>query len=120
MTAARKTQFLKLYDRLVADRRSNSKYDENRHRDELRNQKGRIGLQPLPARDASHDVQHLARALNFHTPNAAVPDLPHPTARTQAPCIQPDPPTAINLSDSTNPWPRVLDSGLLQGWDLPR
>ncbi len=62
MTAARKTQFLKLYDRLVADRRSNSKYDENRHRDELRNQKGRIGLQPLPARDASHDVQNLARA----------------------------------------------------------
>ena len=80
----------------------------------------RFGLEPLTARDASHDIQNLARALNFHTPNAAVPNLPHPTAPTQTPCIQPDPPPPSSLADSTNPWPSVLESGLLEGWDIPK
>jgi phospholipase C len=79
-----------------------------------------FGLEPLTARDASHDIQNLARALNSHTPNAAVPNLPHPTAPTQTPCIQPDPPPPNSLADSTNPWPSVRDSGLLQGWDVPK
>ena len=80
----------------------------------------RFGLEPLTARDASHDVQNLARALNFHTPNAAVPALPHPIAPTQTPCVQPDPPAPSSLADSTNPWPSVHDSGLLQGWQIPQ
>jgi phospholipase C len=90
----------------------------------------RFGLDPLTARDASHDIQNLARALNFHTPNATVPDLPHPIAPAQVPCIQPDSPAnlapsvksaaASNLSDSTNPWPRLRGSGLLKGWHLPQ
>jgi phospholipase C len=69
----------------------------------------RFGLAPLTARDASHDVQNLARALNFHTVNAAVPDLPHPTAPAQSPCVQPDPPITSDLADSTNPWPALRD-----------
>jgi phospholipase C len=80
----------------------------------------RFGLEPLTARDASHDVQNLARALNFHTPNAAVPTLPHAIAPTQTPCVQPDPPAPSSLADSTNPWPSVHDSGLLQGWQIPQ
>jgi phospholipase C len=80
----------------------------------------RFGLEPLTARDASHDIQNLARALNFHTPNAGVPNLPHPTAPAQTPCIQPDPPPPSNLADSTNPWPSVRNSGLLQGWHIPQ
>jgi len=93
----------------------------------------RFGLDPLTARDASHDVQNLARALNFHTANAVVPALPHPTAPTQTPCVQPQgavataPPTltsavATNLADSTNPWPALRDSALLQsqGWQIPK
>ena len=93
----------------------------------------RFGLAPLTARDGSHDVQNLARALNFHTVDATVPALPHPTAPTQTPCIQPQaalagaPSLALavvgsNLADSTNPWPALRDSGLLQaqGWQIPK
>jgi phospholipase C len=80
----------------------------------------RFGLKPLTARDASDDIQNLARALNFHAPNAAVPNLPHPTAPTQTPCIQPDPPPPNSLADSTNPWPNMRASGLLDGWNLPQ
>jgi hypothetical protein len=32
----------------------------------------RFGLARLTLRDASHDIQNLARALNFHTVNAAL------------------------------------------------
>ena len=92
----------------------------------------RFGLDPLTARDASHDVQNLARALNFHTANAAVPALPHPTPPTQTLCVQPELATTVaprftstvgsNLADSTNPWPGLRDSGLLQGqgWEIPK
>ncbi len=73
----------------------------------------RFGLEPLTARDASHDIQNLARALNFHTPNAAVPSLPHPNTPAQTFCAQPDPPPPSSLADSTNPWPSVRGSGLL-------
>jgi phospholipase C len=80
----------------------------------------RFGLAPLTLRDASQDIQNLARALNFHTPNAAVPDLPHPTAPQQTLCMQPDPPPPNSLADSTNPWPKMRASGLLDGWNLPQ
>jgi len=93
----------------------------------------RFGLAPLTLRDASHDIQNLARALNFQRVNAAVPDLPHPTAPQQTLCIQPfvsdttpgmASPTALttarNLSDSQNPWPGLRGSGLHKGWQLPQ
>ncbi len=90
----------------------------------------RFGLQPLTARDASHNIQNLARALNFHHTNATVPDLPQPNSPPPTPCIQPDPPApaalsapsaaASSLSDSRNPWPRMRRSGLLKGWHLPQ
>ncbi len=80
----------------------------------------RFGLAPLTLRDASHDIQNLARALNFQTVNAAVPNLPHPTAPQQTLCFQPDPPAPNSLSDSSNPWPSMRASGLLDGWALPQ
>jgi phospholipase C len=81
----------------------------------------RFGLAPLTARDASNDIQNLARALNFRHPNAAVPALPPPAPEPPfEPCIQPDPPPQGGLSDSRNPWPGLRGSGLLQGWNLPQ
>jgi phospholipase C len=48
----------------------------------------RWGLQPLTARDASNDVENLARALNFENPNVSVPTLPQPNAPLlSAPCL---------------------------------
>ena len=90
----------------------------------------RFGLAPLTARDASDDVQNLARALNFQHTNATVPDLPLPAAPPPATCTQPSPSVApvsaatiagavSELSDSRNPWPGLRGSGLLNGWDLP-
>lgn len=89
----------------------------------------RFGLEPLTARDASHDIQNLARALNFHHTNATVPSLPLLTAPPPAPCIQPAAPASLSLaarltgtgdlSDSRNPWPSLRRSDLLKGWDLP-
>ncbi|HEY2945200.1 MAG TPA: alkaline phosphatase family protein [Vicinamibacteria bacterium] len=88
----------------------------------------RFGLDPLTARDASRDVENLARALKFKHPDATVPILPAPEPPPPAPCVSttvaasrarsagaaPDDPT-----DSRNPWPRLRDSGLLAGWELP-
>ena len=90
----------------------------------------RFGLDTLTARDASRDVQNLARALKFKHPNAVVPEL------SLAPFIQPEKivtssaalaaaPAAASsasrgLSDSRNPWPRLRDSHLLKGWNLPQ
>ncbi len=49
----------------------------------------RWGIPPLTPRDASSDVGNLAYALNFNTPNAAVPSLPKPhTPWIAAPCFQ--------------------------------
>jgi phospholipase C len=79
----------------------------------------RFGLQPLTARDASHDIQKLARALNFHTVNAAVPLLLHPTAPAQTFCIQPDT-VAGPLTQPRSALASVSSSGLLQGWNVPQ
>lgn len=90
----------------------------------------RFGLDPLTARDGSHDVQNLARALNFHHTDAVVPDLPPPSPEPPFQfCSQPDPfgacPSATlatpnGLSNSRNPWPRLRGSELLKGWNLPQ
>ena len=49
----------------------------------------RWGLAPLTPRDASSDINNLAYALNFASPQTAVPGLPTPTApAVGAPCFQ--------------------------------
>jgi phospholipase C len=49
----------------------------------------RWGLAPLTPRDASSDINNLAYALNFSSPQMAVPSLPTPTApAVGAPCFQ--------------------------------
>lgn len=49
----------------------------------------RWGLQPLTPRDASSDVNNLAYALNFDSPQTAVPNLPKPkTPFFVVPCFQ--------------------------------
>jgi phospholipase C len=88
----------------------------------------RFGLDPLTARDASLDVQNLARILKFKHPEATVPTLPAPDPPPPAPCAS-TPAAASTASiaratsddptDSRNPWPGLRDSGLLAGWELP-
>lgn len=49
----------------------------------------RWGLTPLTPRDASSDINNLAYALNFSSPQTAVPSLPTPTApAVGAACLQ--------------------------------
>lgn len=49
----------------------------------------RWGLQPLTPRDASSDVNNLAYALNFNSPQTAVPNLPKPhTPWFAVPCFE--------------------------------
>jgi phospholipase C len=49
----------------------------------------RWGLTPLTPRDASGDISNLAYALNFSSPQTAVPSLPTPFApAVVAPCLQ--------------------------------
>jgi phospholipase C len=49
----------------------------------------RWGLEPLTPRDASSDVNNLAYALNFNSPQTAVPNLPEPhTPLFVVPCFQ--------------------------------
>ena len=80
----------------------------------------RFGLQPLTARDASNDVQNLARALNFHQFDGSVPDLPIP--------IEPPPVFCSGEAEllrapasqvRAGGWRGAYDSGLLEGWSLP-
>jgi phospholipase C len=81
----------------------------------------RWGLAPLTARDASEDVQNLARVLDFDQPRVDVPNLPQPAAPPPVAC-----PALSRLSvDATRTsarreggWQAVLDSGLLAGWPL--
>jgi phospholipase C len=82
-------------------------------------------LPPLTARDASEDVQNLARALDFDRPRPAVPVLPQPLPPLPAPCggLATAPTLASAASafaSSENEWLGLLDSGLLDSWGIPR
>jgi phospholipase C len=88
----------------------------------------RFGLDPLTARDASSDVENLARVLKFKHSDAMVPTLPAPDPPPPAPCVStpaaasrtPSAETASDdPTDSRSPWPGLRDSGLLAGWELP-
>jgi phospholipase C len=88
----------------------------------------RFGLDTLTARDASSDVDNLARALKFKHPDATVPTLPEPDSPPPAPCVS-TPATASRTrnsgtasddrTDSRGPWAGLRNSGLLAGWELP-
>jgi phospholipase C len=75
----------------------------------------RFGLDPLTARDASRDVQNLARALKLRDPDARVPILPAPEEPPPTPCL------AVGEAEPSagNAWAGLRDSGLLAGWELP-
>jgi phospholipase C len=87
----------------------------------------RWGLAPLSRRDAStswFDPNNLAHALNFTSPNVAVPSLPNlgpfvPTACAPAPVI-----AARARASATAPepgredWYGLMNSGLLDGWPV--
>jgi phospholipase C len=63
----------------------------------------RWGLEPLTPRDASSDVNNLAYALNFSSPQTAVPKLPKPnTPWFVVPCFQ-DLGSGIFSSDVARP-----------------
>ena len=68
----------------------------------------RWGLPPLTPRDASNDVQNLARVLNFDRYDARVPLLPQPLSPPPVPCATS---TAETLA-------RMADSPLMAGWPV--
>jgi len=81
----------------------------------------RWGLPPLTPRDASNDVQNLARVLDFDRPRADVPALPLPIAPPPLAC--PPAPAAASLAltqeaDTESEWLGLLNSGLLAGWPI--
>jgi phospholipase C len=80
-------------------------------------------LVPLTPRDASREIRNLARALNFQSPDASVPDLPHPVAPPPMPCGQLSLPgagvaAARGAEAGGNEWARLLHSGVLDPWNL--
>jgi len=77
-------------------------------------------LPPLTPRDASGDINNLARALDFNHPNFSVPQLPQPTPPPAVPCGQPDfagPALRVTESDEEG-WSGLIGSGLLDSWNL--
>jgi phospholipase C len=84
----------------------------------------RWNLVPLTPRDASDDINNLARVFDFDRPDFSVPNLPSPVAPPPQPCGQPDftaPQGAApaNGERDENSWLGLKNSGLLSGWDLP-
>jgi phospholipase C len=88
----------------------------------------RFGLDPLTARDASRDVENLARALKFKHPDETVPTLPAPDPPPPAPCVSTPAAASRTRStgtasddptDSRSAWAGLRSSGLLAGWELP-
>lgn len=80
----------------------------------------RWGLSPLTARDASNDIENLALALNFDSPNPSVPELSHPVAPDPMPCFSPGlgGHTTSTAARTANAWTNLLNSSLLDGWPL--
>jgi len=102
-----------------ASRVVSSRFD---HTSVLKMIEWRWNLAPLTARDASSRITNLAHALDFDHPDFSVPDLPLPPAPAPAPC----PPAAARSLNVTNSeseeehaWRGLLNSGLLDGWNLP-
>jgi phospholipase C len=103
----------------------------------------RWNLPPLTARDASNEIANLALALNFSSPNPAMPALPLILEPVPEPCVVDDvftgyytngapigvnAPTATQLADTSvasgadeevYDFYLMLQSDLMQGWALP-
>lgn len=84
----------------------------------------RWNLAPLTPRDAASDITNLAYALKFSYPDLSLPALPNPSAPLPSPCGQPD---FVPLPGVPSPpasaaegyaWQGLLQSGILQGWNL--
>jgi phospholipase C len=74
-------------------------------------------LAPLTARDASNDIQNLAYALDFESPNAEVPVLPQPLPPFPTPC----PSGGIAFeSGAQREWQMLVNAGTFGGWPLAR
>jgi phospholipase C len=75
----------------------------------------------LTPRDASHNITNLAHALDFEHPDFSVPQLPLPTSPPVAPCSPASPNSSLlrrNESEEEDAWTGLLNSGLLDGWNL--
>jgi phospholipase C len=79
-------------------------------------------LTPLTPRDASESITNLAQALEFDHPDFSVPDLPIPPPPPPFSCFQPTSSSALSSTtqNEEKAWSGLLNSGLLDGWDLPR
>lgn len=79
----------------------------------------RWNLPPLTARDASQDVQNLALALNFNSPQATLPNLPQPAAPPPTPCSNSNVPMSNGCASgivSTEEFALLGNSAILNGW----
>jgi phospholipase C len=78
----------------------------------------RWGLAPLTLRDGGSDISNLAYALNFSSPQTAVPSLPNPTAPPIIPCVQ-NPGGIFTALSGDRPVPASFDSSIAK-WDSLR
>ena len=83
----------------------------------------RYGLSPLTKRDASAEINNLAYALNFNTPNYSVPNLANVAAPAPSFCggggiFDNATPEEKNASEKTDSY-YMLKSPLMKGWPLP-
>jgi phospholipase C len=82
-------------------------------------------LSPLTTRDASNTVTNLAFALDFDRPDFSVPELPLPQPPPPTPCLETNSLQSLNKtsegsdSEEEDAWRGLVNSGLLQDWNLP-
>jgi phospholipase C len=78
-------------------------------------------LAPLTPRDSSNRIKNLAHALDFDHPDFSVPSLPIPPQPPPFNCVQTNSPSTLNSTteNEEDAWRGLLNSGLLDGWNLP-
>jgi phospholipase C len=88
----------------------------------------RWGLQPLTARDASPQIGNLAAAMNFESPNAAVPPIPIPAPVAAALCFggtifdsatalaRPNPSAVDWGQEGRSGWPALAQTEVVRRW----
>jgi len=80
----------------------------------------RWDLAALTPRDSANNIANLAVALDFDRPDFSIPELSMPSAPPPFSCVQASSPTLSNArtANEENAWKGLLNSGLLDGWDL--